>query len=552
MAPCLVSANWRDNLAATNKMSSANSFRPRTLANIRSMYVELHCHSAFSFLDGASLPDELVPAALRARLPGARADRPQLGLGLDGVRRDRPRARAAADPRGGGRPRRRPASDAARRGRQGLVEPVPDPDPRARAHAREAGPAVAGVRRARGRARARRGTGLPERMRAAGGARRAHAPAAARGVRSRPAEDRAPAAVPARRPGPQPAARAGWPSGSACRASPRATCTRTRARARRCRTRSSPCACTRRWTPQSPSGAATSATCSPRRRRWRRALRSIRRRSRRRRGWPSDCASTSRSDLGYRYPGRGGRGGDAQAGRAVLGAAAGPLRELAGERAGHRRGAPAGGAEDHREAGPARLLPAAPRHARAGPGGRGRGAGPRHGPGAAAARARAGVERLLDRLLPDRALARRPDRQRAADRALPERGAGGAARHRPRLPARHQGGADPARARALRARPLGAGRRLPHVSRAGRDPGAGQGAGAAAGGDRAGGAGQRGMGRARGREGHRERVRGQARTRRARPTGTLAGAPPAGGPGWRGWRPRPTGSRAICPSTPAG
>ena len=28
------------------------------------MYVELHCHSAFSFLDGASLPDELVPAAV--------------------------------------------------------------------------------------------------------------------------------------------------------------------------------------------------------------------------------------------------------------------------------------------------------------------------------------------------------------------------------------------------------------------------------------------------------------------------------------------------------
>src|SRR3984957_737346 len=28
------------------------------------MYVELHCHSAFSFLDGASLPDELVGAAL--------------------------------------------------------------------------------------------------------------------------------------------------------------------------------------------------------------------------------------------------------------------------------------------------------------------------------------------------------------------------------------------------------------------------------------------------------------------------------------------------------
>ncbi len=27
------------------------------------MYVELHCHSAFSFLDGASLPDELAAAA---------------------------------------------------------------------------------------------------------------------------------------------------------------------------------------------------------------------------------------------------------------------------------------------------------------------------------------------------------------------------------------------------------------------------------------------------------------------------------------------------------
>ncbi len=27
------------------------------------VYVELHCHSAFSFLDGASLPDELVGAA---------------------------------------------------------------------------------------------------------------------------------------------------------------------------------------------------------------------------------------------------------------------------------------------------------------------------------------------------------------------------------------------------------------------------------------------------------------------------------------------------------
>src|SRR5512132_2101549 len=32
---------------------------------VRMAYVELHCHSAFSFLDGASLPDELVAAALQ-------------------------------------------------------------------------------------------------------------------------------------------------------------------------------------------------------------------------------------------------------------------------------------------------------------------------------------------------------------------------------------------------------------------------------------------------------------------------------------------------------
>jgi error-prone DNA polymerase len=31
---------------------------------VSSPYVELHCHSAFSFLDGASLPDEIAPAAL--------------------------------------------------------------------------------------------------------------------------------------------------------------------------------------------------------------------------------------------------------------------------------------------------------------------------------------------------------------------------------------------------------------------------------------------------------------------------------------------------------
>ena len=50
-----------------------------------------------------------------------------------------------------------------------------------------------------------------------------------------------------------------------------------------------------------------------------------------------------------------------------------------------------------------------------------------------------------------------------------------AAGHRPRLPARHPRGPDPARARALRARALGAGGRVPDVPLARRDPRARQG-----------------------------------------------------------------------------
>ena len=69
-----------------------------------SAYVELHCHSAFSFLDGASLPDELVPTALELGYRSAGSDRPQHGVGLDGVRGLRAGARAAPDPRRRGRP----------------------------------------------------------------------------------------------------------------------------------------------------------------------------------------------------------------------------------------------------------------------------------------------------------------------------------------------------------------------------------------------------------------------------------------------------------------
>ena len=58
-------------------------------------YAELHCHSAYSFLDGASLPSEL--AERRTSWATARSRSPTTtGLGLDGVRPDRARARACA------------------------------------------------------------------------------------------------------------------------------------------------------------------------------------------------------------------------------------------------------------------------------------------------------------------------------------------------------------------------------------------------------------------------------------------------------------------------
>ena len=49
-------------------------------------YVELHCHSAYSFLDGASAPEELARAAAELGYRGPRPDRPRRRLGGDGVR----------------------------------------------------------------------------------------------------------------------------------------------------------------------------------------------------------------------------------------------------------------------------------------------------------------------------------------------------------------------------------------------------------------------------------------------------------------------------------
>ena len=114
-------------------------------------YIELHCHSAFSFLDGASLPEELVAAAVeRGHTALALTDHDTV-CGLDGVRAGGAAARAAGDPRGGGhgpRPRRhaarrRPPPDAAGARRARLVEPLPAAHARGRAHARDRRAALA-------------------------------------------------------------------------------------------------------------------------------------------------------------------------------------------------------------------------------------------------------------------------------------------------------------------------------------------------------------------------------------------------------------------------
>ena len=190
-----------------------------------------------------------------------------------------------------------------------LAQPLPASSPRAHAHTRD-GPARRTRRRAVGRiadgARPRRGAGLPDRLRRARGvARRADGRAGccdAFGAGA--AAGRAAAPVPARRSRSQPARWRRWPGGWACacvatgnvhaHAAPRA------AAAGRVR-RAAPT--TRRSTPQSLCGAATSAMCWPRRRRWPAASPSIPRRSPRRCGWPSGCASISTAISATAIPG---------------------------------------------------------------------------------------------------------------------------------------------------------------------------------------------------------------------------------------------------------
>ncbi len=58
-------------LVATHRFVVYNSFQPEQKPNIvpTPPYIELHCHSGFSFLDGASHPEELVFRALELGYP---------------------------------------------------------------------------------------------------------------------------------------------------------------------------------------------------------------------------------------------------------------------------------------------------------------------------------------------------------------------------------------------------------------------------------------------------------------------------------------------------
>ena len=353
------------------------------------MYAELHCHSAFSFLDGASLPDELVPAALALGHDTlALTDHNSVSgsmefavsaraLGL------RPIHGAEVD-LDDGRHLTLLVRDA--RGWSNLCRILT----RAHAHTRDGRPGAPAT-----------DPSIPlqtvldhaEGLVCLSGC-------ALRGVHDEPTlrrlrdafgpqspARRAAAAVPARRPGPQPPpGRAGPPAGGGVRGH--------RQRARSCPPSGPAAGRVRGGAPAHHAGCLRASAA----------------------GELQPCAGGARGDGGTlcRISRGGGRDGPAgrraalrprqrsrlpvsrgrgrrrhaHAGRAVRHPPARALRH--GVRRYPRAGghAPGGGDADHRLAGPARFLPAAPRHARAGPRGGGGGARNRERPRAAAARAR--------------------------------------------------------------------------------------------------------------------------------------------------------------------
>ena len=197
-------------------------------------------------------------------------------------------------------------------------------------------------------------------------------------------------------------------------------------------------------------------------------------------------------DLGYRYPDFSETGEPAI--RQLARVCDRAFEERYGNANGHKRQrAPAArrGAEADRRARPGRVLPPALGGARAGAGVRARGSRrlgraqrPPAGPGSRELR-------WLDRLLPDRPLARRPRAGRALVGPLHQPRARLGPRHRPRFPARHPREADRRGLRALWARALGARCHLLDLPGARRDPRRRQGARAAVRGARAAGAAHR-------------------------------------------------------------
>ena len=269
------------------------------------MYAELHAHSAYSFLDGASSPEELAAAAavhgygavaltdhdgLWGAMEFAHACK---GLGVKAITGaevtldDGSHLTLLAENRTGYSNLCRLLTRGARGTRASNPRERTPPHVDARA-----GRAPRGGHRVPVRLRARRGAAAAtRRLDWLRRVRRASASASSCSARSGAATARATARS------------RSSPSGSACRAWRPATSTPTTPTAPACRTRSSPCACSRRSTRPSPSGAATASS----------VMAPPAEMAARFADHPDAVAETARlaeriefdltRDLGYRYPG---------------------------------------------------------------------------------------------------------------------------------------------------------------------------------------------------------------------------------------------------------
>ena len=336
-------------LAAPGPGPATTPSRPATAP-----YVELHCHSAFSFLDGASTPVELAAAAAELGYPAlALTDHDGLWGSMEfahackgfGVRPITGAELTVGLPGAGGRP-----PDPAGRERGGLPQPLPAADrgplrhPRGAAARRAGQPWVSlervdehaeGLVCLSGCAGEGAVAGRWERGEAGAGPR-SWPERLLRRLRARPLPGRAAAALLAPRPGAQPLARrprraaAGALRRHRQRPLPRALA------APRSRTPSSRCGWGRRSRPPSRSGGATRAS----------ALASPQAMAARFAEHPEAVAETLRlaerlrfdltRELGYRYPGAEDPEADRKLARALPGAARATATPGSAERPGGR------------------------------------------------------------------------------------------------------------------------------------------------------------------------------------------------------------------------